>query len=118
MADWGLFIGFGNTVRGRERQAVAVFSESIEFLSGLQERGEIESFEPVFLEPHGGELVGFTLVRGERDKLASIRTSDEFVRLTLRAGLIVEQFGVVGASLGGRIAALMAVYNEQVEELV
>jgi len=35
----------------------------------------------------------------------------------LRAGLIVERFGVVGANLGERIATLIVVYNQQVEEL-
>lgn len=56
-------------------------------------------------------------MRGDRDKLASIRTSDEFTWRVLRAGLIVERFGVVGANLGERIATLIGVYNEQVEEL-
>jgi hypothetical protein len=117
MADFGLFIGFRPPIRGRERQALAVFNEAMEYWAGLQQQGEIESFESVFLEAHGGDLSGFTLVRGDRDKLASIRTSDEFARLTIRAGLITEGFGVVGAVLGERIGTLMGVYNEQLEEL-
>jgi hypothetical protein len=117
MADFGLFIGFGYPVRGRERQAVKVFSEAMEYYARLQQQGEIESFESVFLEPHGGDISGFTLVRGDRDKLASIRTSDEFARLSTRANLIVEGFGVVGAQLGERIGTQMGVFNEQVEDL-
>jgi hypothetical protein len=117
MADFGLFIGFGFPVRGRERQAVKVFNEAMEYYARLQQQGEIESFESVFLEAHGGDLGGFTLVRGDRDKLASIRTSDEFARLTVRANLIVEGFGVIGAELGDRIGTLMGVFNEQVEDL-
>ena len=31
----------------------------------------IESFEPVFLEPHGGDLTGFILIQGDAAKLAS-----------------------------------------------
>jgi hypothetical protein len=117
MADFGLFIGFGPPTRGRERQAIAVFNEAMEYWTRLQQQGEIESFESVFLEAHGGDLNGFTLVRGDRDKLASIRTSDEFAQLSIRAGLITERFGVVSATLGGRIGTLMGVYNEQLEEL-
>jgi hypothetical protein len=94
-----------------------VFNEAMQYWTRLQQQGEIESFESVFLEPHGGDLSGFTLVRGNRDKLASIRTSDEFARLTIRAGLITEGFGVVGATLGERIGTLMGVYNEQMDEL-
>jgi hypothetical protein len=117
MADFGLFIGFGPPIRGRERLALAVFNEAMQYWTGLQQQGEIESFETVFLEPHGGDLNGFTLVRGDRDKLASLRTSDEFARLSIRAGLITEGFGVVGATLGERIGTLMGVYNEQLDEL-
>jgi hypothetical protein len=117
MADFGLFIGFGFPVRGRERQAIKVFNEVMEYYARLQQQGEIESFESVFLEPHGGDIGGFTLVRGDRDKLASIRTSDEFVRLSTRAQLIAEQFGVVGANLGERIGTQIGVFNEQVEDL-
>ena len=103
MAEAGLFVGFGLPVRGRERQAVTVFTEALEYYGRLQQQGEIESFETVFLDSHGGDLNGFTLLRGDPDKLASIRTSDEFMRLSLRADLITERFGVVGAVLGERI---------------
>lgn len=89
----------------------------MEYYTRLQQQGEIESFEPVFLEPHGGDLGGFTLLRGDRDKLASIRTSDEFARLSLRANLIVEGFGVIGAMPGERIGTQMGLFTEQVEEL-
>ena len=66
MADSGLFIGFGAPVRGRERQAIKVFNEAFEYYSRLQQDGEIDSFEPVLLQPHGGELDGFFLLRVTR----------------------------------------------------
>jgi hypothetical protein len=59
MAEAGLFVGFGLPVRGRERQAVKVFGEALEYYARLQQQGEIDSFETVFLEPHGGDLNGF-----------------------------------------------------------
>ena len=117
MADSGLFIGFGAPVRGRERQATKVFNEAFEYYARLQQEGEIESFEPVLLEPHGGELDGFFLLRGDQDKLARIRNSEEFERLTVRGQLIIENLGVVGAALGGRLMSQMSVFGEQVEEL-
>jgi hypothetical protein len=114
MADAGLFIGFGETVRGREGQAVELFNEVLGYYAGLQEEGEIESFEPVFLEPHGGDLSGFILIRGEPEKLASLRVSEEFTQFSIRAGLIVENFGVVGADLAGRLQRQMAFFTEQI----
>ncbi len=117
MADSGLFVGFGFPVRGRERQAINVFNETFEYYSRLQQDGEIESFEPVLLEPHGGELGGFFLLRGDKDKLARIRTSEEFERMTARGELIVEHLGVVSAFLGERLMSQMSVFSQQVEEL-
>ncbi len=117
MADSGLFIGFGIPVRGRELQATKVFNEVFEYYTRLQQEGEIESFEPVLLEPHGGELDGFFLLRGDQDKLARIRASQEFERLNARGQLIVENLGVVGAVLGERLIAQVALFDQQVEEL-
>src|SRR6266536_1936597 len=104
VADFGLFVGWSEPARGRERKAVEVFNEAVGLYTQLQERGEIESWDAVFLEPHGGDLGGFFLLRGDRDKLSRVRTSDEFTRLTMRAALVVDGFGIVGAEMGGRIA--------------
>jgi hypothetical protein len=117
MADSALFIGFGFPVRGRERQAVNVFNESFEYYSRLQQQGEIESFEPVLLEPHGGELGGFFLLRGDMDKLARVRGSEEFERIMLRGALIVDNLGVVGGFLGEGLMSQMSLFSQQVEEL-
>jgi hypothetical protein len=117
MADFGLFLGFGAPVRGRERQAIEGFNAVFEYNSRLQQEGEIQSFETVLLEPHGGELGGFILLRGDQDQLTRVRNSDEFQRFVTRALLTVENVGVVGASLGGQITSLMSLYAEQLEEL-
>ena len=114
MADAGLFIGWGAVVRGRETEAVEVFNETLGYYSRLQEEGEIENFEPVFLEPHGGDLSGFILIRGDAEKLASLRVSEEFNQFTTRATLVVENFGIVGADLAERLQRQMAFYTEQI----
>jgi hypothetical protein len=114
MANAGLFVGFGTPVRGREREAVELFNETVGWYGRLQEEGEIESFEPVFLEPHGGDLGGFFLLRGDAGKLAQLRVSEEFQRFTIRASLYVESIGVVGATLGEHLERDMAFYVEQI----
>jgi hypothetical protein len=114
MADAGLFIGWGEVVRGRESESLEVFNETLAYYARLQEEGAIESFEPVFLEPHGGDLGGFILIRGDAEKLAALRVSDEFTQLIIRAGLIVNGLGVVGADLAGRLQRQMEYYTEQI----
>lgn len=117
MADAGLFVGWGNAVRGRERTALAVFDEAVEFYTRLQQEGQIEGFEAVLLEPHGGDLVGFFLVRGDREQLARVRLSDEYDRLNVRAELIVENFGVVGAAVGSGVDRWRAIFQQGIDDL-
>jgi hypothetical protein len=117
MADSALFVGFGNPVRGRERTSMSVFNETFEYFARLQQSGEIESFEPVLLEPHGGELGGFFLLRGDLDKLAHLRTSPEFERQVVRGQLIAENVGVVGGFIGERLMTQLAMFAEQLDEL-
>jgi hypothetical protein len=114
MADAGLFIGWGEVVRGRESEAIELFNETLGYYGRLQEEGTIDSFEPVFLEPHGGDLNGFILIRGEAEKLASLRVSEEFTQLSLRVTLIVDGFGVVGADLAERMQRQVEFYTEQI----
>ena len=107
MADHGIFIGWSDVIVGRERQAERVFGEAIAFMTDLQTRGSIESFEPVFLRPHGGDLGGFMLVRGERDALQAVLVSPEWERLSARTQAIVHGFGVIPASLGAETMRLV-----------
>ena len=113
MATGALFIGWGAGVPGRERQALQVFNEGVQYWSGLQQRGEIESFEPVLLEPHGGDLYGFVLIKGDQEKLARLRTDQEFQRINQRAGLVVQNLGVVGASFGEDLQRRFQVFEQQ-----
>ena len=62
MANYGLFIGFGYPVRGREQAATRVFNEFVQYLTAQQQAGTIAGCEPVFLQPHGG--VGYPSATG------------------------------------------------------
>ena len=117
MADAGLFIGWGAPVRGREAKGLEVFNEALAYYGRLQQEGVIEGFETAILEPHGGDLAGFVLLRGSEAKLAELRVDDEFVRLSTRADLIVEGLGVVGAALGDGLEEAISTYQEAVSEL-
>ena len=117
MAMSAMFIGWGPAVRGREQKALEAFQDGLSFYQRLQQQGDIQSFEPVALEPHGGDLIGFLLVKGEPEKLARIRSSDEFIALTTRAQLLVDNVGVVGAFVGADLQALYADFGKQAAAL-
>jgi hypothetical protein len=111
-----LFIGWGPAVRGREQKSLAVFQEALEFWGRMQQQGEIDSFEPVQLEPHGGDLNGFCLIKGDADKLARLRMSAEFIALNTRGQMVVENFGVAGAFVGEGLQSLFADFGKQAAE--
>lgn len=117
MAGDALFLGWGPVVRGRELKALEVFQETIAYYGSLQQDGRIDSFEPVLLAPHGGDLAGFILIRGARASLDEVRSSDEFRRLVARAGSIVDNVGVIDAFTGEALGAQMSVFQAVSEEL-
>ncbi len=117
MADTALFVGYGPTIPGREQRALALFNEVLGYYARLQEGGEIESFEAVLLEPHGGDLGGFLLLRGDAEKLARVRRSEEFQGYNAQAGLVVQNFGVVGAYIGAGLERQFAVFGKLVADL-
>jgi hypothetical protein len=117
MAGEGLFLGWGQVVRGREQLALEVFQEAVTYYGKLQEEGQIESFEAYLLDPHGGDLAGFFLIQGERSALDAVRSSAEFKRLLVRAGSVVENLGLVSAYSGDALGQQMALFGETAQQL-
>ena len=117
MANGALVIGWGSVIPGREQKSLQVFNEALQYYARLQQQGTIESFEPVALDYHGGDLQGFLLIRSDREKLNALRTNEEFLRLTNRVGLVVDNFGVITAFIGEELRRLYADYRTQASEL-
>ena len=59
MADAGLFIGWGEVVRGREDRALDVFNETLELYGQMQADGRIEARYAWLAEPDvpAGEMI-------------------------------------------------------------
>jgi hypothetical protein len=118
MADAGLFIGWGDVAHGREERAVEVFNDTIGYYGRTQEEGRIESFEVSLLQPHGGDLAGFVLLRGSEDQMDAIQHDEEFERLMTRASFIVNNLGVVPAALGEGVARQVSIFESEAAALV
>jgi hypothetical protein len=117
MADYALFIGWGNVVRGREEMSLTVFRETVEFWARAEQDGRIAGFEPFLLEPHGGGLEGFMLVYGDREQLDRLRASEEFERLMIRASSVIDELGVVTAYAGEALGRQMSQFQQMAGEL-
>lgn len=118
MADGALFIGWGPAVPGREKESNDVFTEAVQFWMQKQQQGEITSFEAYALEPHGGDLWGFALVRGDQTKLAQLRYSPDVQRVNNRAATVVQNFGVIAAIPPEQIQQFYQGYQENVSDLL
>jgi hypothetical protein len=117
MANTGLFIGCGPAYAGRERQALKVYGELMQYLGGLQQRGEIEGFDAVQLQPHGGDLGGFLLAKGTAQQIGMIQAAEEFQRLTNRALLSVGSLGIVNAAINEGVQRIFADWSSHLDEL-
>jgi hypothetical protein len=117
MAGDALFLGWGQVVRGREQLALEVFGEAVSFYGKLQGDGQIEGFDAYLLEPHGGDLAGFFVIRGERSALDSLKTNPDFQRLIARAGSVIDNLGLVSAFSGDALARQMGIFGEVSQDL-
>ncbi len=117
MATGALMVGWGTLVQGREQKALQHFNEAIQYYTRLQQQGSIESFEPVILEPHGGDLRGFILIRGDPEKLNAFRSSEEFLRLINRGLLLLNNLGIVTAFIGEELQHVVMDFQTQASEL-
>jgi hypothetical protein len=117
MADSALFVGWGTPVRGREQKSSTVFGEAVALWTKLESEGVIESWAAYFLGPHGGDLDGFFLLHGDREKLAIASASDEMTHVLERAAMVVDRLGVVPALTGGEIEAGMGRFLQNASEL-
>jgi hypothetical protein len=117
MADRALFVGFGAPVRGREERAVEVFGEFVKMFGRMQSDGRIAGMDVALLDPHGGELGGFFMVKGSEAQCAALTNDEEFRRASIDASLLVENFGVVPAAIGDGVTREMGMYSEAVAKV-
>jgi hypothetical protein len=117
MAKGALFVDWGALITGREKVAQNVLNDAMHYLQGLQEEGTVDSIEAVALEPHGGDLNGFVLVKGDKETLAHLRVDDEFVRMIVGGQLVHSKVGVVGAYTGAEMQSLFKMWDQQEEKL-
>jgi hypothetical protein len=117
MAESGLFIGWGDPHPGKAVASLKVFEEAVAYWESLRAAGEIESVETVLLGYHGGDLSGFALLKGDREKLGRLAMAPEFRRITWRASVCLANIGVLPALVDAGVADTMPAYREAIADL-
>ena len=87
--------GWNRPVTGREGHAAELFATAVNYWEKQQKNGRIESYEPVFMQSHGGDLNGFFFIKGTYDNLNKLQTEDEFVDLLFRANHCLTGVGII-----------------------
>ena len=117
MAEAGLCITFGEVVTGREKRALEVYGDTMEYFGRLQKDGQLERFDVAILGPTGGNRGGFWLLRGTAAQIDSLRRSDEYVQLIQRVQLDVHGLGVTDAFVDEGLVQIMGGYEKLLAEL-
>jgi hypothetical protein len=99
-----LFIPWNRAVPGREQKSLELFAQAQAFFGKLRNEGKIASFETFFLAPHGSQLNGFVLLRGETQHLDELRRSDAFQDLFTAINVNLLGLGVIPGFTGEAIS--------------
>jgi hypothetical protein len=110
MANDVVFIGWNRPIVGRENAAAELFGQSMAFYEAQKRAGHLDSYETTLLDPHGGELNGFILLRGTRAKLDALVASDEFQAIMVKASVFLADVGVVNGLTGEAVPARIGQY--------
>ena len=106
-----VLFGWDRPIPGREGLSAAHFQEFVQYLGGLQQSGTIQSFEAVFLDPHGGDLNGFFLIRGDSTKLDALLSSTAWLTHLTRGGLHLDGLGAIRGATGELVMERMALWS-------
>ena len=116
MANSGIFMGWTRPITGASTKAMDLYKHMDGYLTRLHAEGRITTFDTVLLGAHGGDLGGFVLVRGDREKLDVIRSSPEFRELTVRGTMFLVGFRVLRAHMGSEVSELLTAYQRIARE--
>jgi hypothetical protein len=114
MKDAAMMIGWDRPIPGKEGLALELFATAVTYFETQKKQGVIDSYEPVLLAAHAGDLNGFVLVRSAPDKLSHLRKEEAFLKLITKCNVALEGFGVIDAYRGDSLNKMMEIYRQSV----
>ena len=109
-----ILFGWNRPQTGREKMSGEHFGDFVDYLGGLQKQGDIDGFDIVFLEPHGGDLNGFFLIRGSAESLDRVITSSAWSDHMVRATLHLESPGYIRGFTGDKVMDRMQLWTSNI----
>lgn len=110
-----IVFGWNRVQPGREAMAGELFGQAMSFYERQKQAGKLESYEPLFMERHGGDLNGFFLIKGTHTQINELSINDEFQEIVVRADHMLSGVGVIRAYTGPQaIADLMQLWTKNI----
>jgi len=109
-----IFFAWNRSVPGREKTSGQHFEEFVTYLSGKAKSGAIGGFDAVFLDPHGGDMNGFFLIRGESASLDALTATAEWSEHMTRGALHLQGAGAIRGATGDQAMKRMEIWNKHI----
>jgi hypothetical protein len=118
MAEAALCTVWGEPIPGREKEALNVYNEAMQYWAGLQQEGKIERFDVTVLGFPDGDLAGLLVVRGTAEQIDSVRRSKECRQQVARGQLVASHVRVARAYVDEGLAQFVGWYEKVIEPAV
>ncbi len=102
-----VLFGWNRAIAGREGMAGELFAHTVSYFEKLKSTSGLESYEPVFLNRHGGDLNGFFLLKGSHAQLDTMMSSDEWIDISMRADQYLLGVGIITGYTGSTVPEMM-----------
>jgi hypothetical protein len=99
---------FQKPVPGREAQALQLYRDLVQYLESLAKSDKIESFEPVLLGAHGGQIDGCVFVSGPGETIRGLPEDPKVAAMLSRAYYCLTGHAVIPAYVGSQLSERIA----------
>jgi hypothetical protein len=118
MGDYAHVTAYGAVRVGREKQAMGVWADAIDFYEKAQANGLIESYEIKIFQPSGGALpTGMICLWGNEDQIDALARNEDRLALQIRAGLVVEDLVESRAMRGAAVLEGVGRFQNAIDSL-
>jgi hypothetical protein len=106
-----IFFAWNRSIPGREGTSGQHFDEFVAYLGAQAQSGAIQGFDAILLDPHGGDMNGFFLIKGDSASLDALTSTAEWSEHMTRASLHLEGSGSVRGVTGEALQKRMEIWK-------
>lgn len=117
MADYGVEVVWREAHPGREKQALALWADSVAINDKYVANGELERWEGVIYDPAATGPAGSVRLYGTDQQVEAFIRSEDFTNIMLRASMLLNEVGIRRFMTGQALVDGFIQYATVVESL-